>query len=149
MTLEPLKPRRLSKPTAKGGSQLDRGKAEFRKWLSLGPAKCRKTSPSHPILRILQKENKNEFLRLKNKRLGSVWTLLNNQNHMKIPKKEFREERLEQRSCKRDTARRRRGDEREGGGQKILPVTAGAVGQLAQIRHQMGRFCIALETRHV
>ena len=48
--------RHLPKPTAKGGCQLDRGKAAFRKWLSLGPAKCRKTSPSHPILRILQKE---------------------------------------------------------------------------------------------
>ena len=46
-----VRARHLSKPTAKGGCRLDRGKAAFRKWLSLGPAKCRKTSPSHPILR--------------------------------------------------------------------------------------------------
>ena len=38
--------RHLSKPTAKGGSQLDREKAVIRKRLSLGPAKCRKTSPN-------------------------------------------------------------------------------------------------------
>ena len=102
-----------------------------------GPSKMPKKLP-HPTHRhpILQKEiERNDFLRLKNKRLGSVWTQLNNQNHMKIPKKEFREKKLEQRSCKSDTARRRRGDEREGRGQKSLPVTASADGQLAQVRH--------------
>ena len=115
-----------------------------------GPSKMPKNFPipPHPE-NSAERNRKNEFLRLKNKRLGSVWTLLNNQDNIKIPKEKYREERLEQRSRKRDTARRRRGDEREGGGQKVLPVTAGAVGQLAQVRHQMSRFGIALETRHV
>ena len=110
-----------------------------------------KNFPIPPIVtRFCRKKSKeNEFLRLKNKRLGSVWTLLNNQKDMKIPKKEYREEKLEQRSGECDTARGRRGDKREGGGQKSLPVKAGVGGQLAQVRHQMGRFCIALETGHV
>ena len=55
MTLVPLKPRRLSKPTAKGGSQLNRGKAEFRKRLSLGPANAEKTSHPPHLRKILQK----------------------------------------------------------------------------------------------
>ena len=45
MTLVPLKPRRLSKPTAKGGSQLNRGKAEFRKKVVAGPSKMPKKLP--------------------------------------------------------------------------------------------------------
>ena len=67
MTLAPLKPRRLSKPTAKGGSQLDRGKAEFRKWLSLGPAKCRKTSPQ------LARSEKEGILKTTSTRSATLW----------------------------------------------------------------------------
>ena len=41
--------------------------------------------PPHPEISA-EKIVKEEFLRLKNKRLGAVWTLLNNLKNIKIPK---------------------------------------------------------------
>ena len=56
---------------------------------------------------------------------------------------------LDQRSCERNFARRRRRDEGERRSQKFLSKAAGAVGQFAQVRNEVSRFGITLETRHV
>ena len=68
MTLVPLKPRRLSKPTAKGGSQLNRGKAEFRKKVVAGPSKMPKNFPQ---LARSEKEGILKILRLVRRPYGS------------------------------------------------------------------------------
>ena len=51
--------RHLSKPTAKGGSQLNRGKAEFRKKVVAGPSKMPKNFPIPPLVtRFCRKTSK-------------------------------------------------------------------------------------------
>ena len=67
MTLVPLKPRRLSKPTAKGGSQLNRGKAEFRKKVVAGPSKMPKNFPQ------LARSEKEGILKMYFDSFGDHW----------------------------------------------------------------------------
>ena len=53
------------------------------RWAQQNAEKLPHPTHRHPIL---QKEiERNDCLRLKNKRLGSVWTLVNNLDNIKIP----------------------------------------------------------------